>query len=182
MKIRGHCDCPELDEIGWYMGNCGVDYAGGVNSSRWKEKQYQHRRAGTNEIGLKRPNAFGLFDMIGNVMEWCQDHAHANYQGAPTDGSAWLGGEWIPGSAVNGPLSRDDSRSGKQGSVQDQPGRVRRGGSWRQLAYNIRSAMRSFRGPDFADSNQGFRVVAAIEKQANVNEINDPKPKKSTSE
>ncbi len=164
MTIRGHCNCPELDEIGWYMGNCGVDYFGGVNSSRWKEKQYQHRSAGTSEIGLKRPNAFGLFDMIGNVMEWCQDHAHANYQNAPNDGSAWLGGDWIPGSAVNGPLSRDDSRSGKLDSEQDQPGRVRRGGSWRQLAYNIRSAMRSFRGPDFADSNQGFRVVAAIGK------------------
>ena len=54
MTIRGHCDCPEVDEIGWYMGNCGVDYAGGVNSSRWPERQYNHRRAGSHPVGMKK--------------------------------------------------------------------------------------------------------------------------------
>ena len=48
MTIRGHCDCPEVDEIGWYMGNCGVEYSGGVNSSRWPERQYNHQRGGTH--------------------------------------------------------------------------------------------------------------------------------------
>ena len=162
MTIRGHCDCPELDEIAWYMGNCGVDYRGGVDSSRWREKHYDHKTAGTHSVGQKKENAFGLFDMIGNVMEWCEDHAHADYSNAPTDGSAWLGGNWVAGSSVNGPLSRADSRVGKRRGQQDEPGRVRRGGSWRQLAYNIRSAMRSFRGRDFADSNQGFRVASDL--------------------
>ena len=161
MTIRGHCDCPELDEIGWYMGNCGVNYEGGVDSSRWIEKQYNHRLAGTQPVGGMKENAFGLYDMIGNVMEWCEDHAHANYQNAPTDGSAWLGGNWIPGRGINGPLSEDDSKFGVADG-RDVPGRVRRGGSWRQLTYNTRSAMRSFRGPNFADSNHGFRVVVPV--------------------
>jgi formylglycine-generating enzyme required for sulfatase activity len=159
MTILGHCNSPELDEIGWYMGNSGVDYAGGVDSARWVEKQYKHTRAGTHPVGKKKANAFGLCDMIGNVMEWCEDHAHANYIGAPADGSAWIGGNWIPGSAVNGPLSTDDSQA-RVTEGKDVPGRIRRGGSWRQLTYNIRSAMRSFRGPSFSDSNHGFRVAA----------------------
>ncbi len=161
MTILGRCNCPELGEIAWYMGNCGVDYAGAVNSTRWPQKQEDHRRAGVLPIAQKQANAFGLYDMLGNVMEWCQDHAHASYEGAPTNGSAWLGGDWIPGSPTNGPLSRDQSfvttRDGP-----DVPGRIRRGGSWRNFAYNTRSAMRSTRGPNFTDSNQGFRVAAPI--------------------
>jgi formylglycine-generating enzyme required for sulfatase activity len=99
--------------------------------------------------------------MIGNVMEWCEDHAHADYNGAPSDGSAWIGGDWIPGSQFNGPLSRDDSKAGVIDG-RDVPGRVRRGGSWRQLTYKIRSAIRSIRGPNFADSNHGFRVASDL--------------------
>ena len=124
-----------------------------------KLKALPDTRAGTHPVGKKTENAFGLYDMIGNVMEWCEDHAHADYTGAPADGSAWIGGNWIPGSAVNGPLSTDDSKS-RVPDGKDVPGRVRRGGSWRQLTYNIRSAMRSIRGPNFSDSNHGFRVAA----------------------
>jgi len=46
----------------------------------------------THPVGLKQPNAFGLYDMFGNVPEWTQDTWHADYKGAPTDGSAWEGG------------------------------------------------------------------------------------------
>jgi formylglycine-generating enzyme required for sulfatase activity len=45
----------------------------------------------THPVGLKRPNAFGLHDMLGNVPEWCQDTWHPDYKEAPTDGSAWEG-------------------------------------------------------------------------------------------
>lgn len=44
----------------------------------------------TSIVGMYKPNAFGLYDMIGNVSEWVEDCDHPNYEGAPTDGSAWI--------------------------------------------------------------------------------------------
>lgn len=57
-----------LDGVAWYSGNS---------------------TGSATDPGKKQPNAFGLYDMLGNAIEWVQDCYHENYTGAPTDGSAW---------------------------------------------------------------------------------------------
>jgi formylglycine-generating enzyme required for sulfatase activity len=81
-------------------------------------------------------NAFGLYDMHGNVWEWCQDVWHSNYEGAPTDGSAWM-----------------------EGGNQD--GRVLRGGSWDSNPRKCRSACRNSVRLGLRDDDNGFRVVCS---------------------
>jgi formylglycine-generating enzyme required for sulfatase activity len=90
----------------------------------------------TSPVGSFAANAFGLFDMSGNVWQWAQDCYHDNYNGAPTDGSAWIGG--------------------------DCPNRVIRGGSWFSFPQLLRSAGRYW-SPDNSRGNLlGFRVGRAI--------------------
>jgi formylglycine-generating enzyme required for sulfatase activity len=88
---------------------------------------------GTNLVGLKKPNQFGLYDMIGNVWEWTQDCWNLNFIGAPTEGSAWTGGECSL--------------------------RVLRGGSWYSNLRHLRSASRSFLSSANRQGGSGFRVA-----------------------
>jgi formylglycine-generating enzyme required for sulfatase activity len=93
-------------------------------------------RKQTTPVGMFPANAWGLHDMHGNVWEWCLDHWHGSYEGAPSDGSAWL----RPGSAIAWC-------------------RVLRGGSWLYGPKDCRSAYRVFGRPDDAIDFVGFRVV-----------------------
>ena len=91
----------------------------------------------TSPVGSFLPNPFGLYDMLGNVWEWCADPRHNNYRGAPTDGSVWTAG---PGTAL----------------------RVARGGSWSVIPRITRAGYRF--GSDISDRSRlraaiGFRVV-----------------------
>ena len=83
-------------------------YSFGNDSNRLGEYAWYttNSRGTTHPVGQLKPNAFGLYDMHGNVWEWCEDPWHKNYQGAPTDGSVWLengednlrllkGGSWL---------------------------------------------------------------------------------------
>jgi formylglycine-generating enzyme required for sulfatase activity len=99
---------------------------------------YAEERAGkwlreTTEVGKYPANPWGLYDMHGNVREWCEDEWHENYEGAPQDGRAWQGG--------------DSSRY------------VLRGGSWDNLPEFCRSAYRDYVNRDVRNNGDGFRVM-----------------------
>ncbi|NEO87401.1 MAG: formylglycine-generating enzyme family protein [Spirulina sp. SIO3F2] len=99
--------------------------------------QGEYRNTTTSVDHFKIANAFGLSDMHGNVREWCADHWSDNYEGAPTDGSAWL--------------TDDDSNY-----------RVVRGGSWFDYPWDCRSAYRLYCMPSKRSPYIGFRVACSI--------------------
>jgi formylglycine-generating enzyme required for sulfatase activity len=114
-------------------------YAGGLDDLAW-----YGRNSGSkpHPVGQKRPNAFGINDMHGNVQEWCEDDWHPSYGGilagferAPTDGSAWVG------------------KTGRGNS------RVTRGGHWNSLPSDCRSAKRASLSAELGIYNVGFRVA-----------------------
>lgn len=97
----------------------------------------------TTDVGTFPPNPFGLYDMHGNVWEWCTDHWHKNYQDAPLDGRAWN--------------DNDDNYCWDDNDDQD---RLMRGGCWYVISTSCRSACRySYAPGDRHAFNIGFRVV-----------------------
>ena len=112
-------------ELANYDGN--YTYGGGAKG------EY---RGKTTEVGKFPANPCGLYDMCGNVWEWCEDEWHGNYINAPTDGSAWSNGS-------NNYMSL-------------------RGGSWLNFPLYCRSAFRGNSFRDYHDSSFGFRVVCVV--------------------
>jgi eukaryotic-like serine/threonine-protein kinase len=108
-------DEAELDQYSWYSGN---------SISR------------AHPVGQKTPNAFGIFDMHGNVWEWVEDCYHDDYEGAPVDGAAWTTG--------------------------DCDARVVWGGSWGSDPQHLRAATRLRSTPANQFNYLGFRVGRAL--------------------
>jgi formylglycine-generating enzyme required for sulfatase activity len=102
----------QLGEYAWFRNNSGIK---------------------THPVGKKRPNPWGLYDMHGNVWEWCEDTWHSNYQGAPFDGLSWIQG--------------------------DKNIKTLRGGSMVDSAWFCRSSNRGGNSPNNGNSDYGFRVV-----------------------
>ena len=111
----------QLSDYAWYLGN----------SKRW------FGGAQTQRVAQKRPNAFGLFDMHGNVWEWVQDCWHDNYSGAPMDGSAWT-------------------------TACSNSNRILRGGSWIDFSVSLHSANRSRSAPDSRYDSFGLRLARTL--------------------
>jgi len=115
---------------GQHAVNCG---SGNLADMAWYADNSDNT---THDIGKKSPNAWGLFDMNGNVWEWTQDCYHSSYQGAPSDGSAW---------AANACQSR-----------------VTKGGGWNRVASRARAAYRGGDGYSHRDDNIGFRLARTL--------------------
>ena len=112
-----------------------VNYDGNYPYKSAPKGKYREQ---TTDVETFTPNSFGLYDMHGNVWEWCEDDWHKNYINAPTDGSAWN--------------SQSDSRY-----------KLLRGGSWYDFAGNCRAAFRlRYSRADRYDFYCGFRVVSSF--------------------
>lgn len=109
-----YCGSDDVDSVAWSATNSGFT---------------------PHPVGGKQANAFGLYDMSGNVWEWVEDSYHNSYHGAPADGSAWQG---------------DGAR------------RVARGGSWYLTPQCPRAANRCGDVPDDRVGNVGFRLARTL--------------------
>jgi formylglycine-generating enzyme required for sulfatase activity len=105
-------------------------------ASNWASPSCSDGYAYTAPVGHFSPNAFGLYDMLGNAWTWVQDCYHENYTGAPSDGSAW--------------------------EPEECDRRALRGGSWRDPLTNLRSASRGKQLPATRLIHVGFRVARTL--------------------
>ena len=139
IEILGENNAPVLNDIAWYGGNSGGDFdlMNGVDSSDWPEKQFPHTKAGTRKVALKRCNRWGLYDMLGNVLEWCLD---------------WYDAKYYENSGSVDPKGPPKGHS-----------RVLRGGSWLSAAQFARSAFRFNYDPGYRFSYVGFRCAQVQE-------------------
>lgn len=130
-----------LGEYAWFKDNSSAERT--VNEKRGimfkKNVLVKRSTSGTHPVGRKKPNAFGLYDMHGNVWEWCQDKWHDNHKGAPADGGARA-----------------------QGSGRYRFFNVIRGGAWYCDAESCSSASRYMNAPGHRRPTVGMRLVVDV--------------------
>ncbi len=123
-------------ELANYRGTDIISESG-INSGQYALGPKGNYRQQTTEIGKFSPNSFGLYDLHGNVLEWCQDIWQDSYENAPADGTAWI-------------------EENNQQSY-----RIVRGGSWVNIPKVCRSGSRGKYLPEYKNSAFGLRVVCS---------------------
>lgn len=122
--------CRAGSQTQYHFGNSATDLA----LYAWFEDNSKEQ---TQPVRLKKPNAWNLYDIIGNVWEWCLDTWHEDYTGAPSDGAAWVD------------------------TVSRQQRHCVRGGAWNMDAFRCRSSYRSYDWEHIGTNRTGIRVAAS---------------------
>lgn len=155
ISLKGDVLSPDLEAYAWYGGNSGKDcvVSNPQDSSSWLGGNGSPS-AGTHPVKTKLPNPHGLYDMLGNIWEWCSDEWDATAYSKRVGGSKDTQLDYTVGNAV----------------------RVMRGGSWYDLAKLCRAASRSRDHSAHSWDGRGFRLCAGLAPPEQIRRPLSPVP------